>query len=773
MPKVSPIQNAFNAGEISPLLYGRTDFDSYKSALKVCLNQIPLIQGGTTRRPGSYFCNEVKDSDSFTRLIPFKYSTTQAYMLEFGHHYIRFIRNNAPITATTQGITAATQANPVVITYSGLDTYTTNDHIEISGVLGMTELNGRRFVITNTDTGTNALTLGNLDGTPVDGTSYSTYISGGAVGLVIEIASLYDAADLPRIKYTQSADVLYLVHPDYQPHKLSRTSHTSWTLTVMTNRVLIDGPYESTNAGAATLTPAATTGTGVTVTASAVSGINGNTGFAASDVGRLIRMKHSSTWGYAIIMTIVDVDEITVDILSAFGGTGATTSWRLGLYSTRTGYPAAVTFYEDRLFFGGCPANPPRFDGSRSGDYENFMPSDTDGTVADDHALSFTLNSDDVQTIRWMKGDEKALIIGTVEGEWPVRPSTTSEAMTPTNISAKQSTGRGSADIQALRAGESILFVQTAQRQLREISYVFEADKFKTPDLTVLSEHITKGPTPEESGISDVAYQKQPQSLVWATRKDGTLLSFTYERDQKVTAWARHAIGGPSAVVESVACIPSADGTRDELWLIVKRTIGGRACRYIEFLTKTWEHGDAQEDAVYGDCALTYDGAPVTTITGLWHLIGQTVKVLTDGAAHPDRTVSTSGTITLDNPASVVQVGYGYHSDGQLLRIDAGAADGTAQGKTQRKHNVTLRLHDTLGLKAGETFNTSGRGKLTEVTFRTSATPTDEAVPLFSGDVFIVWDGEYTSEGYVCWRFDGMFPGTVLAIMPQMHTQDR
>ena len=98
MPKVSPIQNAFNAGEISPLLYGRTDFDSYKSALKVCLNHIPLIQGGTTRRPGTYYCDEVMDSTRFTRLIPFKYSTTQAYMLEFGHEYIRFKRNNAPVT---------------------------------------------------------------------------------------------------------------------------------------------------------------------------------------------------------------------------------------------------------------------------------------------------------------------------------------------------------------------------------------------------------------------------------------------------------------------------------------------------------------------------------------------------------------------------------------------------------------------------------------------------------------------------------------------------
>ena len=190
--------------------------------------------------------------------------------------------------------------------------------------------------------------------------------------------------------------------------------------------------------------------------------------------------------------------------------------------------------------FGGCPAAPSRVDFSRTGDYENFAPTDTDGTVVDDHAISYTLNSDEVQVIRWMKGDEKALIIGTLDGEWPMRPSTASEALTPTNVSAKQSTARGSADLQAIRAGDAMLFVQTAQRQLRELAYVFEADKFRTPDVTVLSEHITK------TGIKDFDYQKQPHSIVWLTRNDGTLLSFTYERDQKVLAWARHAVGGYS-----------------------------------------------------------------------------------------------------------------------------------------------------------------------------------------------------------------------------------
>jgi hypothetical protein len=221
-------------------------------------------------------------------------------------------------------------------------------------------------------------------------------------------------------------------------------------------------------------------------------------------------------------------------------------------------------------------------------------------------------------------------------------------------------------------------------------------------------------------------------------------------------------------VVESVAVIPSADGTRDELWMVVKRHINGSVKRYVEYMTKLWERGDAAADSVFGDCALSYSGSPVTTLSGLYHLAGETVSVLADGAAHVDVTVSSTGTITLTRAASTVHVGYTYNSDGQQLRPEAGAADGTAQGKTQRTHNLTFRLLDTGGLSVGPDFDS-----LDVVPFRKPSDATAAAVPLFSGDRTVSYEGDYTTENTPCWRFNGMLPGTVLAIMPQLHTQDR
>lgn len=727
MPKVSPIQNNFNAGEFSPLLYGRVDIEKYKSALKTCLNHVLYVQGGATRRPGTYFVAEVKDSSKATRVVRFEFSVTQAYIIEFGDHYCRFYKDHGQIQVS--GVAA----------WSGATNYVVGDLAEQAGVNYYCK-------------------VAHVNQAPPNATYWHAL-----TGTIFEIPTPYDEADIFELKFTQSADVLYIAHPGYAPRKLSRTGHTAWTLTEID---FLDGPYLNTNATATTLTLSGTTGS-VTVTASAAAGINDGQGFLSSDVGRLIRWKDpAGNWTWLEITAWTSATVVTATIRGAnASGTTATVNWRLGLWSAYTGYPGAVSFYEDRLFWGGSSAYPTRIDGSKSGDYENMEPTAEDGSVADDNAVAFSLNANEVNVIRWLMEDEKGLLAGTVGGEWLVRPSAASEALSPTNVSAKKSTAYGSANCAPVRAGRATLFVQRHRRKIRELAYLFEVDGFRAPDLTVLSEHITS------SGIKEIAYQQEPQSIVWAVRNDGVLAGLTYERDQEVVGWHRHTLGGSfgtgSAVAESAACIPAPDGTRDEAWLVVKRTINGTTVRYIEYMTKLFDDDDAQEDAFFVDCGLTYDGAAVTTIAGLDHLEGETVAVLADGATHPDCAVA-SGQITLDRPASVVQAGLAYRSDGQMLRLDAGAADGTAQGKLQRAHLATFRLHNAAGLLVGRDFD-----NLDAIPFRDSEDDTGAAVPLFTGDKEVSWDGDYTTENYFCWRVEQPVPCTVLAVMPQLHTQDR
>ncbi|MEK7062920.1 MAG: hypothetical protein AAB946_02695, partial [Patescibacteria group bacterium] len=258
----------------------------------------------------------------------------------------------------------------------------------------------------------------------------------------------------------------------------------------------------------------------------------------------------------------------------------------------------------------------------------------------------------------------------------------------------------------------------------------------------------------------------------------GVLIGLFYSKDDKVMGWHRHILGGWSDVgktmyakVESCCVIPSSDGSYDELWLVVQRYINGRVVRMNEFLTNMRQQGDPQDAAYCVDGGLTYNGTPTATITGLYHVAGETVQVLVDGATHPDVVVSATGTITLNYAASVVHVGYVYDSDGACLRFDVGSATGTAQGKVQRMHAVGFRLYETGGMQIGNGFE-----NLTEIVFRTAADPLGEAVPLYTGDKGdenFSWDGDYERGALICWRFATPLPGTVVSIMPQLITQDR
>ena len=826
-------------------MYARSDVTKYKNALAVCLNAFPLVQGGWTCRPGEYYAAPTK-ANGTARLKRFEFSTTQAYILEFGELYARFYKDHAAILSTGQDITGITKASPAVLTYSGSDTFTAGDEVEISGVLGMTEVNGRRFKVGTVDTGANTFQLLDVDGSNVDSSAYTTYTSAGTVSEVYTLTTTYADDHVFELKFVQSADTLYVTHPSYPPRKMTRTGHAAWTITDIT---FLDGPYLATNATATTIPLSGTTGS-VTATASAALFT------LVTDVGRLIRWKDpANNWTWLTITAVASTTSATVTISGPNASAGtATVNWRLGVWSATTGYPAACAFHEDRLCFGGPTSYPLRVDMSNSGEYENFAPSNAAGTVADSNAISATLNASEVNAIRWLQSDEKGLLIGTVGGEWIIRPATTSEALSPTNIKASRSTTYGTANVQAISAGRAVIYLQRAGRKMRELAYVFEIDGFRAPDMTVLSEHITRG------GLTQIAYQQETESIVWGVRADGILVGFTYERDQDVLGWHRHRFGGYSdatsttaAVVESVETLPAPDGTRDETWVVVKRYINGATRRYVGFLKKPWSRGDAQSDAFFVDAGLTLNNTvaqtltpgtganvedttgvtftaggavfvstdvnrrihydyidsngdaqravalitgytsstvvtatilaawpntnqiasagwrmTVTTVTGLWHLEGQTVQVQADGAVQPDKTVA-SGSITLSYPASKAAVGLGYNSDGECLVFDAGAADGTAQGKTQRIHKVTFRFHDTLGVKIGRSFDSD---KLRRITFRTSSDDTAAAPPLFSGNQTEGWEGTYEAGARICWRRDQPLPVTVLAVMPQIVTAD-
>lgn len=763
MSRASPQQYAFNAGELSPLLLGRQDMEKYAAGLSVCHNAVPIVQGAWTRRGGTLYFNSTKFGGTREcRVIPFQFSVTQAYILEFGHQYIRFYTDGGILVNTAQTIENITAANPGVVTITGHG-YSDGDRLLISDGGGVTQLDNREVVVANS--ATNTFEIQDIYGNNIDTSGFDAYSSGGSLAEIFELATTYTESQLDAIRTEQSADVVYILHPDHLPATLTREAALTWTLADVS---FVDGPYFPLNATATTLNLSGTTGS-VTVTASSATGINGGDGFQSTDVGRLIRWKDpAGNWTWLEITAHSSTTSVTATIQGAdASATGATINWRLGVYSDTTGFPRAGIFHEDRLWLGGAALAPQRVDASRTSSYEDFTPTDPDGTVVDDHAIAFTLASGEIQTIFWLQTDEKGLLAGTASGEWVLRPSSLGEALTPSNVTGKQSSTFGSEDIVARKVSSAILFAQRFGQKLRELAYVFESDGFRAPDMTVLSEHITR------PKMTHLEYQRNPQPILWIVRSDGVLVGFTYERDQNVLGWHRHTIGGDGtsagghAEVEDAAVIPKDDGLSDEVYVVVKRYINGRTERYIEILTRTWQDGDEQEDAMHLDCGTTFTLSPASdTLDGLWYLEGETLGIWADGTVHPDVTVS-NGKVTLDGNYSVVSTGYRYNSDGELMPYNSGARDGTAQGKRKRVERIGFWLFDTLSLQYGKDASS-----LTEILFRKWGDNWGEATPLFTGVVRERFEGDYDRLGQVYFRVSTGAPATVLAAMPQGDTED-
>ena len=675
MARVAAQLTNFTGGEFSPRLDGRNDLAKYTSACKTLENFVIYPHGSAARRSGTQFVSEVKDSSKSTRLIPFEFSTTQTYMLEFGDQYIRFYKDDGQI------------------------------------------------------------------------------LSGGSA---YEISSPYLEAELFELKYAQSADVMYICHPNHAPRKLSRTGHTSWTLTEVD---FTNGPFMDHNITTTTANPShKDVGQTTTVTFSSTTGINGGAGFTSDDIGRLVHIKD----GHFEITSITSTTVVVGTVIVGLGiSSTATEDFALGAFSDTTGYPTCVTFFEQRLVFAGTKSQPQTIFFSKSGDYEN-MDDGYHATVADDDAIVYTIASNQVNAIRFMTAT-RTLIIGTAGGEFTVSGGGTDIAITPTNILIKKQSNHGAANVDAVAAGNATLFLQRAKRKVRELAYNFDVDGYLAPDMTILAEHISEG------GIVQMAYQQEPNSILWLVRGDGQLIGFTYQRDQQVTAWHRHVFGGSfnsgQAVCESVAVIPT-DDSEYQVWVIIKRTIDGSTVRYVEYLNNF--DFDETDDTSFNflDSQLEYDGSATTSISGLDHLEGEEVAVLADGATHPNKTVS-SGSITLDRSSEKVKVGLPYTSLLQTMRLDAGSQDGTSQGRTKRIFDVTIRMYESIGVEVGPDLNNMER-----IPFRSSADEMDQGINVFTGDKEVEFRGNYETDGFVFVRQTQPLPLTILSLYPKLQTND-
>ncbi|MBA1364043.1 phage nozzle protein [Burkholderia gladioli] len=767
MPKASPILSSFNGGEYSPLIEGRTDYAKYAKGLRLSENFLLTVQGPAVRRGGTRFVAETKDSSKRSWFVKFQFNVSQAYALEFGDRYIRFFTNHGQVI------------NPDGTPYEIPSPYFINDLTGTDGACALHFAQSAdvlyvvhpsyppqklsRFGALNWSIDPATFKAGPFDDQNQDKTNLIS-ISADATQAVSN-AGIFTAAMVGTPLYLESKD--FSAVAPWQPGKLlaGAGGNPFGQLRRVDQRVYqcvtnIDIPSGTLPIWTGTQTLVHTSGT-------AWDGDGQPIQDFASRAGVEWEFIHP---GYAVfvITAFIDASHVAVSLQSDWGipgdyinddPAGGTWRWSTSRWSSTKGWPDLVTFFRNRLVL--ARSSDQAIDFSVAADYLNFQ-STLFGEVTADMAISATVAADqEYNALAWLYSSDQ-LIIGGAGGEFICGEQTTNDVFGPDNIKISKQTSYGSRAIDPVSSGSAILYVQKGGRQIMEMDYSIQSNSFDSDDKSVQSEHLMVG------GITQIAFQKESDSIVWCLRGDGLLLGFTYSPKQEVAAWQRHPIGGPGAVVESICVLPAPTLDRSELWLIVRRTINGVTRRYVEYMERPFRAGDTQATSFYVDSGLTYNGPAKITFDGLDHLEGQTVQILTDGATHPDRVV-TGGAITLQEAGSVVNVGLGCPCRLVTERLDAGAADGTSQGKTKRITSAVFRFYNSLGGLYGPQ-----NGPYDDILTRSGNDSMDQAPPLLTGDTDILnWPNGYDMDGVIEYRNDQPLPVTLVAIMPQVNTQDR
>lgn len=715
-------QSSFAAGELAPQLWGRTDSPLRGKGVKACRNFFISKHGASHSRPGLVNvgrCRTHPADLSGWRLIPFIYSDSQSYVLEFGPFYVRVWSNGAPVV------------DAAIAAYNPATNYADRARVSYGGKYWY------------------SIQAANLGNQPDVSPAWWREDSGA-----VEVATPYAAADVSRLKSTQSGDVLFLAHPSYAPRVLTRTAHTAWALAVIDFDRPLGSFLGSAGMGVQTPLPAAVAGYPARewkwlwtqlnrdargfwyesrpepVTNEVNAGAPGVVGPLPATISpNPTNPAILQVWGGAITDSVKfrlyrgngelygwvgDTDGDTLRDIGdppdyTFTPPRGDNPFKVYDYATvpptlsRTEYPSVVGFFEERLGFANTTQRPSYIFLSATGDYYNFdrhvLPMPDDGGEWD-------LMARRREEIRnWIPLAGK-LILLTNSSVWSFGGAG-GEAVSPGGlIDAKPHIDIGSSWVDALRAGNSVLYVRAKGTGVRDLAFDLERGSYSGGDISFIAQHLFENRT-----VTDWAYQEDPWGVVWAVRSDGRLLSLTYDRDNGVLAWALHTTGeqddGTFDAVSSVCSVPETD--EDGVYVIVTRYgfpfLERLASRVLPFKADGVTYDTAETIAL--DHAITYRGAAANVITGLGDFNGEVVWALADGKVCGPFTVA-GGQIDLTAPdaggagldvigagATVVHVGLTYECNFRPLEL---SQDGNKEKLVRR---VLVEVDASRGLWVG------------------------------------------------------------------------
>ena len=415
-------------------------------------------------------------------------------------------------------------------------------------------------------------------------------------------------------------------------------------------------------------------------------------------------------------------------------------AYTLSAWSQTLGYPRAVTLFADRLVFASSPAYPLNVWFSATGDYYNFRTEVDD--EADDGAITITLTSQTMNNINTLisKND----LLGFSEGGvWKINSRSSVTGLTAETVYAQQQNFEGSKRLSPILVNNHFLYVLDLGSTVRDLAYNYNMDSYVGDDITILARHLFNG-----QDIISWCYAQEPDSLVYAVRSDGVLLTLTYVKDQDVFAFAKHTTQGLFKAVGTIR------GQRySDVYFVIERS--GKL--YIEVLGDRLNQDTTS--FVFMDCSAVYSGEPTNRLTGLDYLEGYTVQVLGDGSELPEQVVE-DGVINLPRQVSYARVGLGYNKSCTTMDLDIPRDDGTGFSRKKSVGNVKVLMRQSAGgmIEVEGDDNVHKIGQFLPVRYGLPLT-------LFSGTMPVSLNATYLHDAKITVSSDRPVPLNILAIM--------
>lgn len=717
------VQNSFNAGAISSYVSARPELEVYQSGCRKMENFIALSYGGARYRPGTEVLERTKN-DGPACIYGFDFSTSERHVIEFGVGYLRFyqsgIETAGPILVDGEILEIASpyqlddlrhlqfaQLNDIVfITHPNHPPYRLSRFALDRWTLEPYPLRNPPFLDVEVD---NAMTANGTTG-EVTLSTVSDFFDEGHIGAEIEIAHRRTKDDIQQeVEMVQGTDTITILDP--------RTGETSERTGLVLAQVLaVNDAFTIQSFGTWTANvevfrryPGATEWEEY-LTFSAADDRNINEGYelgervdillaisdfeSATSARALISVSDPFLRGRVKVTGVNSPTEATATVLTELA-IGTATEWSESAFSDYRGYPRAVTFHGQRLWFGGTISRPQTLWASRIDGYDDFArPFGTDGTADADAPLSLSVFAEQHNRIEWLSSN-RALLAGTSAGEFVISGTQQEQIISANDFDIRRQSSNGASPLQALPVDAAVVFIQRQGRRLRKMGYAFENDSYKADDATIYNEHLTR------SGILELAFQRQREPIIWGVMGDGRMVGWTYRADQPF--FAGYEFTTPGGKVESVATI-YGDGDEDEVWLVINRD----GIRTIERMRPdqvlAQERGNL-DLLWFLDGAREYRGA-TSSCDQLEHLEGKEVQIFADGAFAGRATVE-NGEITNPRPAANrTLVGIHYPGEIETMPIEFQTENGTSQGRMKQAGRAVIRVFQSL---TGEWFTSQNQ----------------------------------------------------------------